>query len=418
MKKWIQIMIVVCCLFITGCQSKATLKLKQDVFTYELGTKVSDEVRDYVNLQDEKELDKMTLTLDLPNDIKTGEYDAKVTYKNTEYPFKIKIEDTTAPELIGPEKIEIMQDEEFDLKTYFEVKDLNDVEDIQYDLSKFNFKEPGVYSVNVTVKDRAGNIAEKSVEITVTEKEGVETTVIEKEDKEEEKQEENEVNDDTNTVVNTPIEKPSQPNEDNKDVPEAPKQSLAADLGASKNTTQLLTVIGTGGSYADFALHEKQNGVWKEILSCDARVGVNGIGATTETSRTTPNGVFSLGMNFGLKSNPGATYGYTQVNEKHYWVDDVNSKYYNQFVDITKVTKDWNSAEHLTEFDGYYNYCVNINYNPSCIPNVGSAIFIHCDIGTVTYGCVAIPESDIITVMQRLQNDALIAIYPSYDSLY
>ena len=260
----------------------------------------------------------------------------------------------------------------------------------------------------VSVRDIAGNETQKTVSV----------TVIEKKTDEQETTASSDTPELGSNTATSNSNAGSTSNVENQTPPQDVQQSLAASLSASNNTTQLLMVVGTGGSYADFALHEKRNGVWVEVLQCSARVGVNGIGPTTEWSRTTPNGVFSLGMNFGLNGNPGATYGYTQANSNHYWVDDVNSKYYNQFVDITQTASDWSSAEHIVEFPGYYNYCVNINYNSNCPPGVGSAIFIHCDIGSYTYGCVAIPESVLASVMQRLQSDALIAIYPSYNALY
>ena len=40
---------------------------------------------------------------------------------------------------------------------------------------------------------------------------------------------------------------------------------------------------------------------------------------------------------------------YFQINKNLFWVDDSNSKHYNCLVDITKVKKDWISAENLLE---------------------------------------------------------------------
>lgn len=416
-KIWIAIGLIIA---IAGCSQKKELKLKQDVFKAELGTTLSTDLNDYLDTENitQDELEKMELVIDIPDQskivkeelsfIKTGEYSAKITYKKEELSFKIVIEDTIKPELDGPDRLELTQGEELATENLFTAKDLNELEEIKYDLSLINVDEPGDYSMGVSVKDAAGNETQKTVSVTVIEKKADEEEPTASSDTPEQK---------NNTTTNN-SNVGSTADAENQTSPQDVQQSLAASLSASNNTTQLLTVVGTGGSNADFALHEKRNGVWVEVLQCSARVGVNGIGPTTEWSRTTPNGVFSLGMNFGLNGNPGATYGYTQANSNHYWVDDVNSKYYNQFVDISQTTPDWDSAEHIVEFPGYYNYCVNINYNPNCTPGVGSAIFIHCDIGSYTYGCVAIPESVLASVMQRLQSDALIAIYPSYNALY
>lgn len=40
---------------------------------------------------------------------------------------------------------------------------------------------------------------------------------------------------------------------------------------------------------------------------------------------------------FGLADDPGSSKDYLKVNDNHYWVDDVNSKYYNKLVDIRKL---------------------------------------------------------------------------------
>ena len=39
---------------------------------------------------------------------------------------------------------------------------------------------------------------------------------------------------------------------------------------------------------------------------------------------------------------PGTELSYTQVDDTYYWVDDVNSRYYNQFVTTKTTPKAWN----------------------------------------------------------------------------
>ena len=99
--------------------------------------------------------------------------------------------------------------------------------------------------------------------------------------------------------------------------------------------------------------------------------GKNGIASNKkEGDGKTPEGVFELGIAFGthspkeIKSN----IKYIQINKNLYWVDDVNSKYYNRLVDITKVDKDWNSAEHLMEYPEQYEYAIEIKANAPNIP--------------------------------------------------
>ena len=93
-----------------------------------------------------------------------------------------------------------------------------------------------------------------------------------------------------------------------------------------------------------------------------------------------------------------------------HWVDDVNSKFYNQLVDITKVRKDWNSSEHLIEYPKQYEYAIEIKTNLRNIPNKGSAIFLHCSVGKPTAGCVAIDSQYMKLLLEKLQNNAVICI--------
>ena len=79
------------------------------------------------------------------------------------------------------------------------------------------------------------------------------------------------------------------------------------------------------------------DGTWNEDLCTSSYVGYGGVGETTEWNRKTPCGQFSFTYAFGILPNPGTELSYTQVDDTYYWVDDVNSRYYNQFV-TTKTT--------------------------------------------------------------------------------
>ena len=73
------------------------------------------------------------------------------------------------------------------------------------------------------------------------------------------------------------------------------------------------------------------DGTWNEDLCTSGYVGYGGVGETTEWNRKTPRGQFSFTYAFGILPNPGTELSYTQVDDTYYWVDDVNSRYYNQF---------------------------------------------------------------------------------------
>ena len=111
----------------------------------------------------------------------------------------------------------------------------------------------------------------------------------------------------------------------------------------------------------------------KKIFETDAFIGKNGITDNKiEGDGKTPKGIFKLGLVFGTHSRKDVELNenikYIEINKNLYWVDDIYSKYYNQLVDITKVSKDWKSAEHLIEYSKQYEYAIEIKANSKNIP--------------------------------------------------
>lgn len=99
-----------------------------------------------------------------------------------------------------------------------------------------------------------------------------------------------------------------------------------------------------------------------------------------------------------------------QITKDMYWVDDSESRYYNQLVDISKVEKDWNSAEHLIDYPIQYEYLVEIKTNPKNIPGKGSAIFLHCTNNKPTAGCVAINKENMKKIIENISKQTKIKI--------
>ena len=91
-------------------------------------------------------------------------------------------------------------------------------------------------------------------------------------------------------------------------------------------------------------------------------------------------------------------------------MDDVSSKYYNQLVDEKNVSKDWKSAEHLSDYQKQYEYAIEIKTNPENVPGNGSAIFLHCSVQKPTSGCVAIEKEKMLEILKNLKENALINI--------
>jgi L,D-peptidoglycan transpeptidase YkuD (ErfK/YbiS/YcfS/YnhG family) len=172
-----------------------------------------------------------------------------------------------------------------------------------------------------------------------------------------------------------------------------------------------VVVVDSNGSRADVAMYEKTNGVWNQILSTSGYVGSQGVGEASEYTTRTPQGVYSLTFPFGVKSNPGTSLSYLQVDDNDYWVDDTDSAFYNKYVRTDSPYTEWNSAEHLIEEPVAYAYALFIGYNTQGAYGKGSCFFLHCSTGAPTAGCVAIPQEDMIFILQNIGTDCGIAIY-------
>ena len=122
-------------------------------------------------------------------------------------------------------------------------------------------------------------------------------------------------------------------------------------------------------SKAILTLYNKSN----KVLEAETFIGENGLTSNKiEGDGKTPRGIFKLGLIFGMHNReeidltPNAEY--IKINKNLYWVDDIKSKFYNQLVDITKVNKDWYTAEHLIEYPKQYEYAIEIKANSKNIP--------------------------------------------------
>lgn len=147
----------------------------------------------------------------------------------------------------------------------------------------------------------------------------------------------------------------------------------------------------------------------KEIFETEAFIGKNDFTKQkNEGDGKTPIGIYETGILFGthkiLKEN------YVEIHENLYWVDDIHSKYYNQLVDITKVQKDWKSAEHLIEYPKQYEYAIELKTNPNNIKGKGSAIFLHCSVNKPTAGCIAIEKEKMQEIFRLIKKNATINI--------
>jgi L,D-peptidoglycan transpeptidase YkuD (ErfK/YbiS/YcfS/YnhG family) len=195
--------------------------------------------------------------------------------------------------------------------------------------------------------------------------------------------------------------------------------SFVRTLSTLKDTDKLVCVIGSGSSDCTVSFHKKdKNGQWNQIFSDDGDCGSEGITyQKREGDNKTPAGLYSFHLAFGLKSDPGAYLDYRKITEYDYWIDDVNSPYYNTWVNAADTPGDYQS-EHLIDHNPSYNYALSINYNVDCTPGLGSAVFLHCYNGTgFTTGCIAISENHMKTLVKEVDSATRILIVPKEEDL-
>lgn len=183
-------------------------------------------------------------------------------------------------------------------------------------------------------------------------------------------------------------------------------------LKAAENNNKLIVVLGQAGPEAKIYAYEKTDGVWKQTLMTDGFVGRNGISSSkAEGDGETPAGLYSLSTAFGTAPDPGSIIPYTQLTKDDFWVDDVNSKYYNQWAKGYVSDKDWTSAEDLSSETVAYKYSMLIEYNTNpIVKGKGSAIFLHCSTGRATAGCVSVPEDKMVELLKFIDKDTKIII--------
>lgn len=420
----------------------------------EYGEKYSTDEMELLNTKTMKDEDKKILKkgLRVRNNFKyedgkdypaIGDYEITMLFNEKKLIKKVEVVDTTPPE-VSTDFTSIDIVEGTDLSKYdfnslnlFKVSDLSPTE-LEYDYNAIDADKEGTYVLKANVKDSSGNVTTKELNVNITKKpeqnqELVTETITNNEGKKitrntlkhKEATQEKVVQSSSQTHSNNGSKPQKQntstsSNNSNTSTPSQPvNQSFVANMSISRQTTQAITVVGNGGSYATLTLHTKRNGVWTETLSCSARVGKNGItGNKREGDGKTPRGIYSLGQAFGLAGNPGTSRSWLQVNNNHYWVDDVNSSYYNRLVDASQTGIQWSSAEHLISYPTAYRYAIAVNYNTACTRGAGSAIFLHCSTGRATAGCISVSQNDMVRILKMLQGDTLIGIYQNKNSIY
>lgn len=175
---------------------------------------------------------------------------------------------------------------------------------------------------------------------------------------------------------------------------------------------QVFIVAGIGETTAYVSMHELEDGTWKEVMTTPGYIGKKGLGKTKEGDAKTPVGVFKFNRAFGISNDLGCKIPYHKVTDDDYWSGDTNYMY-NQMVSLSDYPKlNMDDSEHIVDYDYQYQYCLNVSYNESGTPGLGSAIFLHClgPYKPYTGGCIAIPKAQMETVMRSVDPECVVII--------
>ena len=168
---------------------------------------------------------------------------------------------------------------------------------------------------------------------------------------------------------------------------------------------QLITVTGASyrATYATLTAYRRTSHGWRRVFGpWAARIGRNGFappGLKREGDGRTPSGSFSLLYIFGAGPNPDFRLRYRQLHPYDYWDDDPASPRYNQWVDSLHASPGANPEP--MDVSAYYDGVV-IGYNTARTPGLGSAIFLHLNIGIATSGCVTLPPGELLPLLRWL----------------
>jgi L,D-peptidoglycan transpeptidase YkuD (ErfK/YbiS/YcfS/YnhG family) len=164
-----------------------------------------------------------------------------------------------------------------------------------------------------------------------------------------------------------------------------------------------VTTPGYGATYATFSAFQGSAGRWHRVFGpWAARIGRRGFappGRKREGDGRTPSGTFNIQFFFGVFANPGVRFAYRRAHAYDFWDDDPASPRYNEWVDARRA--DPGVSPEPMDVSGY-DYGAVIGYNSARTPGLGSAIFLHVNIGIATAGCVTLPAEKLLDVLRWL----------------
>lgn len=183
-------------------------------------------------------------------------------------------------------------------------------------------------------------------------------------------------------------------------------------LNSVNGSNQIIVVSNEKDSQykATIEAYEKTSGVWiKSLPSMNAVIGKNGFSLNKkEGDLKTPAGIFRVGTAFGIVDKPSdVKLSYKKTSKNDYWVDDVSSQDYNNWVEYEgDPYSKWKSFERLKITSYKLAFVIEYNMNP-VVKGRGSAIFLHIWQGsnTSTKGCTALSEANISKLLGWIDPD-------------
>jgi L,D-peptidoglycan transpeptidase YkuD (ErfK/YbiS/YcfS/YnhG family) len=177
-------------------------------------------------------------------------------------------------------------------------------------------------------------------------------------------------------------------------------------LNGSKQAIVVSTDYEGNYKAAVDAYERKPEGWVKSFDTMEAVVGKNGFSTNKiEGDGKAPAGIFRIGHAFGIPYGASITkLPYRKVTENDYWIDDITSVQYNNWVEYKGNPNDkWKSFERLNITPYKYSIVIEYNMNP-VIAGKGSAIFLHIwkDSNSGTSGCTAVSEDNMLKLLKWL----------------
>lgn len=173
---------------------------------------------------------------------------------------------------------------------------------------------------------------------------------------------------------------------------------------------------------------EKMGNGWRKVgAPIKVNLGKNGIsnlGKKREGDGTVPAGCYSIYRAFGYDENIKTGLDFQVVNDRHLWICKPTDDKYNTMIEDTEgqyiEISDKNTYEKLRRSDVLYKYAIVVEYNVNpVVKGKGSAVFIHIErrAYSSTAGCIAMPENNILELLQWLDKSKHPYIYITKDKI-